>query len=75
MYFYFENICPLRFLSYFSTSNTIHAFFFMYKLKLKLNARSANKLITLPMNELIMGDCHTVQYIQETGYDNFYGTV
>lgn len=47
----------------------------MYKLKLKLNARSANKLITLPMNELIMGDCHTVQYIQETGYDNFYGTV
>ena len=47
----------------------------MYKLKLKLNARSANKLITLPMNELIMGDCHTAQYIQETGYDNFYGTV
>ena len=35
---------PLSFLYYFSTSNTIHAFFiYIYMLKLKLNARSANK--------------------------------
>ena len=52
---------PLSFLYYFSTSNTIHDFFFYISLTLSL-MQGLQTNYALPMNELIMDDCHTVQY-------------
>ena len=57
---------PVSFLNCFSTSNTIHAFSFFFSyisLSLSLSLMQGLRTnYTLPMNELIMDDCHTVQY-------------
>ena len=49
-------------LYYFSTSNTIHDFFFYISFSLSLSLMQGLQTnYTLPTNEFIMDDCHTVQ--------------
>ena len=57
-----QSLHSFLFLYCFSTSNTIHAVFDIYisqSLHLKQGLRTN---YTLPMNELILDDCYTVQY-------------
>ena len=54
---------PFFFTYYFAKSNTIHALFFFFYISLSLSLMQGLRTnYTLPINELIMDDCHTVQY-------------